>query len=614
MSHTFHIPVLGLGYSIDTPLRVARYGISSVVSIVDDDLTERMRELISEVHKEPYQLIKKNEPNCRALRITAYLNLLDKLVTEQVNAMKFQSFEDDGDLCKYFKLLPKKDKLSIEYQNMLKIPDGCKKSRVQANLKGKVMPGKISVNIMSKVDKANFKNGVYLGDDNTDALAALRGFAESTINGSVVISAGLNPKLFSYIASFKVFNPLSTGRFYKSIVLKVSDYRSALIQAKVLAKKGLWVSEFRIESGLNCGGHAFATEGFLLGPILQEFKDKRAELYAELYQLYQQGLLATDAIVKCPLKLVQKVTVQGGIGTAEEHEFLMEYYQLDAAGWGSPFLLVPEATSVDQQTLKDLTEAVESDYYLSDASPLGVRFNNFKNNSADKLRLERIERGRPGSPCTKKYLCNNTEFTAQPICTASREYQHLKLKQLNALALPQEELDKKIASVTEKLCLCEGLCASAYQVNNILKPKENKGVSICPGPNLAYFNNKYTLKEMIDHIYGRLNLLQGVSRPNLFIKEFDLYVDYLKQEIFANIHEKTAQIEGWKEKLSEINGKKAKYFERFCGQLNSGLNYYKELFLTADPALSMWNSEQLQKLEQVSRTLHSFYPVEISAG
>jgi hypothetical protein len=32
MSHAFHIPVLGLGFSIDTPLKVARYGISSVIS------------------------------------------------------------------------------------------------------------------------------------------------------------------------------------------------------------------------------------------------------------------------------------------------------------------------------------------------------------------------------------------------------------------------------------------------------------------------------------------------------------------------------------------------------------------------------------------------------
>ena len=52
MSHKFHIPVLGLGYSIDTPLKVARYGISSVVSVVDDELTERMRELHSQKNVE----------------------------------------------------------------------------------------------------------------------------------------------------------------------------------------------------------------------------------------------------------------------------------------------------------------------------------------------------------------------------------------------------------------------------------------------------------------------------------------------------------------------------------------------------------------------------------
>ena len=36
--HSFHIPVMGLGFTIDTPLKVAHYGIDSVISIVDDDL------------------------------------------------------------------------------------------------------------------------------------------------------------------------------------------------------------------------------------------------------------------------------------------------------------------------------------------------------------------------------------------------------------------------------------------------------------------------------------------------------------------------------------------------------------------------------------------------
>ena len=41
--HTFHIPVMGTAFTVDTPLRIAKYGIASVVSIVDDDLLERMR-------------------------------------------------------------------------------------------------------------------------------------------------------------------------------------------------------------------------------------------------------------------------------------------------------------------------------------------------------------------------------------------------------------------------------------------------------------------------------------------------------------------------------------------------------------------------------------------
>ena len=31
--HTFHIPVMGLAYTVDSPVKVARFGISSVISI-----------------------------------------------------------------------------------------------------------------------------------------------------------------------------------------------------------------------------------------------------------------------------------------------------------------------------------------------------------------------------------------------------------------------------------------------------------------------------------------------------------------------------------------------------------------------------------------------------
>lgn len=562
MNHTFHIPVLGLGYSIDTPLKVARYGISSVVSIVDDELTERMRKYHEEKNAGTFTLIEKKEADSRARRITAYLNLLDAQVKTQFTALKTQSFEEGTDLNLYFELLPEQSVWKRKYQEMKSFAEGPQKTAIQSELIEAISPGAIDVNIMSKVDKVNYNaNHETEGDDFTDALAAMRGFTNSTLNSSVIISAGLNPRLYAYMEKCSAFYPTANGEFQKKIILKVSDFRSALIQAKMLAKKGLWVSEFRVESGLNCGGHAFATEGFLLGPILEEFKQKRGELAEELYQMYTNALKSKE--IEAIALPEQRITAQGGIGTAEEHEFLLNYYELDAAGWGSPFLLVPEATNVDDETLNHLASAAADDYYLSNSSPLGVLFNNFKKSTAEEQRLQRIEKGRPGSPCTKKFLCTNTEFTAEPICTASREYQNLKIKQLKALPLSEADYQRQFESITEKVCLCEGLCASTYLKVGILKPRENKAVSICPGPNLAFFQSKYSLKEMINHIYGRENLLANVVRPNLFINELHLYVDYLKKDI-AN-------------QLEELTTKKDKYFSKFKLQLLDGIAYYRAL-------------------------------------
>ena len=46
--HSFHIPVMGLSFTLDSPIKVAKYGISSVVSIVDDVIIEKMNEYYSE--------------------------------------------------------------------------------------------------------------------------------------------------------------------------------------------------------------------------------------------------------------------------------------------------------------------------------------------------------------------------------------------------------------------------------------------------------------------------------------------------------------------------------------------------------------------------------------
>src|SRR5690606_1689650 len=103
--------------------------------------------------------------------------------------------------------------------------------------------------IMTKVDRENYEKGKMLPKEFNDAHASLRGFAMSKLNSSLVLSAGLNPSLVSYMTTFDDFFPNAKGEIKKKIILKVSDYRSAIIQAKFFAKRGLWISEFRIESG-----------------------------------------------------------------------------------------------------------------------------------------------------------------------------------------------------------------------------------------------------------------------------------------------------------------------------------------------------------------------------
>lgn len=465
-----------------------------------------------------------------------------------------------------------------------------RKQQLQEELRNEMVKGEIQVNIMAKVDRMNPE---LKGEQISDALGALKGFAESDLRSAVVLSAGMNPRLYSYLENFADFLPNQFSHFKKTIILKVSDFRSALIQAKFLAKKGLWVSEFRIESGLNCGGHAFATEGYLLGPILEEFKEKKQEMIQELFGIYSRAL--EEKGIQITLIPELKISVQGGIGTSDENNFLMKHYELDATGWGSPFLLVPEATNVDEETLELLSTATKDDFYISGSSPLGIPFNNFRKSTAERQRLERIEKGRPGSPCVKKFLSSNTEFTEQPICTASREYQNLKLKQLENENLSVEEYQTKFNEITEKLCLCEGLAAPALLKNDIMKPKESKAVAICPGPNLAYFSGKFSLDEMVSHIYGKLNLLNDPDRPNLFVNELNLYVEYLKKDISKQIQ--------------DMNEKKAKYISKFKEQLQNGIEYYKQLIPKITDQTEVYRKKMLKELQEVEETLNQLNPV-----
>jgi len=285
----------------------------------------------------------------------------------EIAEKKFEDFKNavadkSNGIKEYFNMLPDCSELKQEFLN--KTSKYFNLDEIKAWFNDNLSRGSIDANIMTKVDKDNYNKGVKLPAEYNDAHAALRGFAKSNLKSSIILSAGLNPHLYSYMEQFEDFYPDENGSLKKKIVLKVSDYKSALIQGKFLAKKGLWVSEYRIESGLNCGGHAFATDGYLLGPILAKFRDNRADLIQSILEIYKRALEEKGR--KFPAKgLPVKITAQGGVGTAEEHTFLINHYELDSVGWGSPFLLVPEATTVDEETREQLRKAEEKDVYLS---------------------------------------------------------------------------------------------------------------------------------------------------------------------------------------------------------------------------------------------------------
>lgn len=597
-SHTFHIPVMGLGFTIDTPLKVAKYGINSVVSIMEDHLIEEMRRVHSIKEKRVFNPINATDIDRRSKRIRSYLNFMNEIVNEQIDEIRKMSFSENSELTKYFKLLPEDSDEKKLYNLMLKTENEVLKGVYQDDLRSMVKAGSIDVNIMTKLDNQNTApNGDALPEEYSDAKSALKGYAMSELASSIIFSAGMNPKLFSYCENFEDFFPNRLGVIKKKVVLKVSDFRSAVIQGKMFAKKGIWVSEFRIESGLNCGGHAFATQGLLLGPILEEFKDKRLELFDELLAICTKSLTESNRkpFLETP-KL--KVTVQGGIGTSDENRFLMDYYKMDGTGWGSPFLLVPETTNVDEKTLKALIKSKREDFYLSHSSPLGVPFNNFRDCTSEVQRLNRIAKNRAGSPCYKKFLSFNTEFTEKPICTASRQYQKLKIEQIESSEISADKKQIEISKTLEKECLCEGLGASAILKNGGELSHKLDAVSICPGPNLYFFKDTYSLAEMVDHIYGRKNVLTKVNRPHIFINEAQLYIDYLKKEI--------------EEQIDNMSAKQQLYYQGFKDNLENGLNYYIGLFSLIFKSSKNARDIALVQIEQLKERLKRIQFNELS--
>ena len=229
---------------------------------------------------------------------------------------------------------------------------------------------------------------------------------------------------------------------------------------------------------------------------------------------------------------------------------------MDLTGWASPFLLVPEATCVDIPTRKLLKNAEQKDLYVSDVSPLQIPFNNVRKTGSEIWTSKRVSAGRPGSACPKNFLQNNTEFSQKPICLASRKYQEKKLAEIDGTALPDGEKGRLRRKVVEKTCICEHLGNGALIALGMAKERTAPPL-VCPGPNIAWFNTTFTLKEMVDHIYRRGPSLVPAERPHMFAAEIVMYVDHFERQVAS----------------CSCSARELKTVEEFNQNLESGMDF-----------------------------------------
>src|SRR5690606_32287339 len=195
---------------------------SSVVSIVEDNLIEMMRRQYYPNINQEYFPISSKVPDYRAKRITDYLNLLQKIVQKQLDKLKSSAFEAGSEIVKYFELLPDSSPLKKCYLQMANCSVATEKARLQSYLRSQIIAGSIDVNIMTKVDRDTFDSNKQRIPNGSDAVAALRGFANSDLyNSGVVFSAGLNPRLYNYLGECGAFSMDENGQFKKRIIIKV---------------------------------------------------------------------------------------------------------------------------------------------------------------------------------------------------------------------------------------------------------------------------------------------------------------------------------------------------------------------------------------------------------
>ena len=144
--HSFHIPVMGIGFSVDSALKVARFGINTVMSLSGNSLHEKLRKFHSEKHGIPYEKITKEVDDFKAKRTTAYLNFLDNQITKTFDNYANSPLQYKGEIEKCIDLLPNNSNLKQEFHNLMEAP--LVPSKIKNWIETNLEVGSIDVNII----------------------------------------------------------------------------------------------------------------------------------------------------------------------------------------------------------------------------------------------------------------------------------------------------------------------------------------------------------------------------------------------------------------------------------------------------------------------------------
>src|SRR5438552_2713146 len=103
--------------------------IRTIWDTIEDRLIEMMRSHYYAVVDEPYNPISTKEDDYRARRITDYLNLVNRIVQQQVEKLRNTAFEMGSEITQYFEMLPDDNTLKQLYRQMIGAEDKTEKRK-----------------------------------------------------------------------------------------------------------------------------------------------------------------------------------------------------------------------------------------------------------------------------------------------------------------------------------------------------------------------------------------------------------------------------------------------------------------------------------------------------